>query len=90
MVHSQFFVALFFFKPWIREFKIIQKDYDIIEILVAQESEADAEDINSITCKIKQVMGEDSEVRFKFVDEIQPTKSGKYLYTISEVSDVEK
>ena len=86
MVHSQFFVALLFFKPWIREFKIVQMDYDIIDILVAQEGEANAEDINTITRKIKQVMGEDCEVKFKFVDEVSPTKSGKFLYTFSEVA----
>jgi len=85
VIHSQFFVALFFFKPWVREFKVVQKDYDLIEILVAIEQEANAADIDVITGKIKQVMGEDCRVIFKFVDEIPPTASGKYLYTVSEV-----
>jgi len=85
LVHSQFFVALFFFKPWVREFKIVQKDYDLIDISVALEGKADQNDIDVITGKIKQVMGADCKVEFNFVDEIPPTASGKYLYTISEV-----
>jgi len=85
VIHAQFFVALLFFKTWVREFKIIQKDYDLIEILVALEEEPDKNDIDVITSKTKQVMGADCKVAFKFVDEISPTASGKYLYTISEV-----
>ena len=30
---------------------------------------------------------EDCKVVFKFVDEVPPTASGKYLYTISEVTE---
>lgn len=85
LVHSQFFVALFFFKPWVREFKVVQKDYDLIDISVALEGKADQNDIDVITDKIKQVMGADCRVEFKFVNEIPPTASGKYLYTVSEV-----
>ncbi len=85
LVHSQFFVALFFFKPWVREFKVVQKDYDLIDISVALEGKADQNDIDVITNKIKKVMGADCRVEFNFVEEIPPTASGKYLYTFSEV-----
>jgi len=85
LVHSQFFVALFFFKSWVKEFKVIQKDYDLIEILVAAEGHPNKEDIDVITNKIKRVMGTECRVSFKYVDQIPPTASGKYLYTISDV-----
>ncbi|MHC4281069.1 MAG: phenylacetate--CoA ligase family protein, partial [Planctomycetota bacterium] len=81
VIHSQFFVALFFFKPWVREFKVVQKDYELIEILVALEQEVDQGDVEVITGKIKEVMGQNCKVEFKFVDEVPPTDSGKYLYT---------
>lgn len=87
VIHSQFFVALLFFKPWIREFKIVQKDYDLIEILLALEKEVDKADMEVITSKIRHVMGEDCKVVLKIVDEVPPTASGKYLYTISEVTE---
>ena len=85
LVHSQFFVALFFFKPWVKEFKVVQKHCDLIDISVALAGKADQNDIDVITDKIKQVMGADCRVEFKFVEEIPPTASGKYLYTFSEV-----
>jgi phenylacetate-CoA ligase len=85
VVHSQFFVALFFFKPWVREFKVIQKDYDLIKVLVAGDREPNQDDINVIVKKIHKVMGEGCKVEFDFVDEVPPTASGKYLYTVSEI-----
>jgi len=53
--------------------------------LIALENEVDEHDIDVITSKIRHVMGEDCKVVLKFVDEVPPTASGKYLYTISEV-----
>jgi len=86
VIHSQFFVALFFFKPWVREFKVIQKDYELIQVLVAGDQEPNQADIDVIVTKIHKVMGEDCRVEFDFVDEVPPTASGKYLYTVSEVA----
>lgn len=36
---------------------------------------------------IRAAMGEETEVRFDFVDAIPPSESGKFRYTISEVSN---
>lgn len=85
VVHGQFFVGLLFFKPWVKEFKVIQRKHDLIEILVASVSSPDENDIAEITVKIKQVMGDDCQVKFTFVDDVPPSSSGKYLYTVSEV-----
>lgn len=88
VVHAQFFVGLLFFRSWIREFKIVQKKYDLIEVLIANEGEPDENDIDEIGGKIRQVMGGDCRVEFVFVDEVAPTASGKYLYTVCEVEPV--
>jgi phenylacetate-CoA ligase len=85
VVHAQFFVGLLFFKSWVKEFKIVQEKHDLIEIHVAPDGTPDQNDIDDITTKIKQVMGDDCRVDFIFVDGIPPSPSGKYLYTISKV-----
>ena len=41
--------------------------------------------MKEIVDKIKIVMGQDCKVEFEFVDDIEPLKSGKYLYTVTEV-----
>lgn len=86
VVHSQFFVALFFYKDWIKEFKVVQQDYDKIEVLIAKTKNPVQEDLNTIHGKIKEAMGEDCQITVRFVDEVPPTASGKYLYTACEIS----
>lgn len=86
VIHSQFFVALFFFKPWVREFKVIQKEYDLIKILVACNHKPATADIDAIIQKIRLVMGQECKIEFDFVDEVPATSSGKYIYTVSEVA----
>jgi len=42
-------------------------------------------DFGDITDKIKLVMGDNTQIKYILVDDILPTKSGKYRYTISKV-----
>lgn len=42
-------------------------------------------DFDEIIEKIKLVMGENTKIEYKLVDEILSTTSGKYRYTISKV-----
>ena len=85
-IHGQYFIHLFYFNRWIKRFQVIQKSYDEIlcKIVVEKVMEADLDDI---TAKIQLVMGSDCMVTFDFVDNITPTKSGKHLYTISEIAE---
>lgn len=78
---------------WIHKYQIIQEDYDSVRVLlVPQESAEDvqerhSEEISEIAEKIRLVMGEACRVEFEFVEDILPTASGKYRYTISKVTD---
>ncbi len=84
-VHGQYFVALFFFKDWVKKFQIIQQSYDKILCRVVTKDCINESDIEDIKSKIRLVMGSNCEIEFDFVDEILPAKSGKYIYTICEV-----
>jgi len=89
LVHSHFIVQSIFFKDWIKRFQIIQKDFDLILLNIELRGGVDAAehggDVGKIEERIKLSMGEDVRVEFGFVGEIEPSKSGKYLYTICEV-----
>ena len=67
----------------VRKFQIIQHDYDLIECKIA--GNLSKNEMEEITKKISIVMGNNCKVEFNFVKSIKPTKSGKYLYTISNV-----
>jgi len=80
------FIGVVFNKGFISKFQVIQEDYDLIKIKVVIRDKIGFDNgKNEIINSIKKVMGQDCKVEFEFVDEIEPTKSGKYLYIICEV-----
>ena len=80
------FIGVVFNKGFISKFQVIQRDYDsiIIKVVVIDKLIFD-NSRNKIINSIKKIMGQDCNVEFEFVDDIEPLKSGKYLYTLSEV-----
>jgi phenylacetate-CoA ligase len=80
------FIGVVYNEGYIKKFQVIQKNYDKIVIRVVI---SDIEKFNKskaeLISSIKKVMGQDCTVDFELVDEIQPSSSGKYLYTISEL-----
>jgi phenylacetate-CoA ligase len=87
LIHSHYIVQRLFFKSWIKKFQIVQDDFEHIIIRIEKIGKPYKSDLDDIATKTKILMGKDCEVEFEFVDEIEPSKSGKYLYTISEVNE---
>lgn len=83
------FIGVVLNKGIIKKFQVIQEkeDYIIVKLVLdSKESfRKNRKDFEDIENKIKLVMGKDTKVDFKLVDEILPSKSGKYRYTISKV-----
>lgn len=81
------FVGVVFNKGYIRQFQVVQKEYDRVVIRVAVEDEAKfAASTSEMVQAIRRAMGDDCRVEFERVERIDPLPSGKYLYTISEVA----
>jgi len=76
-------------KPYIRKFQVIQERADFLRILIVPVKDIGApevvyaQEVADIKQEIKKVMA--CEVQVEFLDEILPTSSGKYRYTISHV-----
>ncbi|AKB24330.1 Phenylacetate-coenzyme A ligase [Methanosarcina sp. MTP4] len=80
------FIGVVYNKDYISKFQVIQKDYDFVLIKLVLKNEVQFNCYKEDIIKsIKYVMGQDCKVEFEFVEDIEPTKSGKYLYTINEV-----
>lgn len=90
-VYGAFFSVFFFFQDWIKKFQLIQEDYDFIRVLIVPRGSISsaaimhAKETNSITEKIRVLMGPDCKVKYEYVVEIPTTASGKYRYTVSKV-----
>jgi len=69
----------------IKQFQVIQEDYDRIRILVVMGAGLTEEYRKGVESKIKVAVGSDCEITWDFVDSIPKTPTGKYLYTRSLV-----
>lgn len=92
LVHSHFIVQALFFRDWIERFQIVQPRKNHIRILVVKKQAGcvPAWDIEDITEKCRILLGPDCGVEFEYVDDIAPSQSGKYLYTVCEVRKNER
>jgi phenylacetate-CoA ligase len=87
MAHSHFIVQSLFFRDWIKKFQIIQDriNHILIKVELNNNSKPIPEDIEDIITKIKILMGQGCQVDFDFVQKIERTPSGKYMYTICKI-----
>ena len=87
LAHSHFLVQALFFKDWIKRFQIIQDEIDhvLIKLQLNENTKAVDSDVEDITRKTKILMGESCKVDFEYVEDINRTASGKYVYTLCKV-----
>lgn len=87
-IHCLFFIYIIREIPGVAQFRIIQKSFDELQILIVKEPTFDTSTIKVIEEKIKKVMDEKVKIEFEFKEEIPLDKSGKYRWIISEVAPV--
>lgn len=69
-----------------RQFQVVQKSLDVIEVRLASSRPFTAEETASITAAFKKAFGHDFEIRWVYVDEFPRSSSGKFEEFISEIS----
>jgi phenylacetate-CoA ligase len=72
-------------KGFVKKFQVIQEEYNKIRIRAVVERALPESEKNEIEQKIRVAMGSDCIIQWDFVDDIQKTAGGKYLYTQSLV-----
>lgn len=76
-------------KGWIRRYQVIQKEYDHVAVRivlsdpVSSPEVAYADKLSEITSKMRLALGDTCAIEYSFEDDIPPTPSGKYRYTVS-------
>lgn len=86
LIDGEYFTHLLYYRDWLWKFQVVQKSYsEILFKLVASDSNHSSQDLDEIRAKTRLLMGSDCQVKFEFLPDIQPSSSGKYRYTISEV-----
>lgn len=83
VIHGEYFTHLFYFRPWIQKFQVVQEEYEKVVCSIVKGAPENPDDVRDIIEKIQLVMGNDCKVIMHYVDEIPASASGKYLYTKS-------
>lgn len=88
IIYGEYFTHIFYFKKWVKKFQVIQVNYnEIICKLVILQNEDITNDLEDIKNNIQAVMGNECNIKFEFVESIEPSKSGKFQYTICELNN---
>ena len=74
-----------YFRDWVERFRFRQVAYDRVVIETVNVSDPPPRELQDIESRVKALMGQDVEIQWSFLDDIQPLSSGKYLYTICEI-----
>ncbi len=87
LVDGEYFTHLLYFRPWVRKFQVIQKDYQEVLFKVGRANgNPPQNELDDIAAKARLVMGPECRVDFEFPADLPSHPSGKYRYTISEIS----
>jgi phenylacetate-CoA ligase len=86
---NTWFNSLFYFQDNIKQYQVIQETTDLILINLVLINKDKLKDMDKFfeenNQKICKIMGHQITVKYNIVDEIQPSPSGKYMYTFSKV-----
>lgn len=86
IIHGQYFIQILYHRPWVLRFQVVQESCDHVVVNLVVSEEPGTEEKEEIRRMIRAVMGDGCRVEFRFLDRIEPSRSGKYLYVLSNVA----
>ncbi len=84
-IHGEYFTHLFYGFSKIQQFQFIQNDINVLEVKIVSKERLTDKEAKDIINKCKKKLG-NIDVRIHYVEQIPPSASGKYLFTISNIN----
>lgn len=84
-VSGEYLTLTFNHIPGITNFQIRQKALNEITIYLVITDQYNTDTENKTSIKLKELFGPDLKIQFRYVNDIPLTKTGKHLFTISEI-----
>ncbi len=84
-VDGGWFTQLMFFKDFVERFQVVQREPGAVVFRLVTLRDPSRAELDEIVAGARAAMGQGCKVTFEVVDEIPPSPSGKYRYTISEL-----
>jgi len=91
IISGGFFFSILLSCKNIKQFQIIQEEIEFISINLVLIDKTKLKnmkkDFKEINKKIKLAMGNSTKIKYNIVEEIEPSPSGKYMYTFSKIKN---
>jgi phenylacetate-CoA ligase len=93
LVAGEYFNYVFYLQDWVEKFQVVQESTRRIRARIVRRKDmpeaggAEAAGLEEIVQKVRLALGADCSVSFEFVDDIEPSASGKYRFTVSNVHE---
>ena len=90
IIHGEYFTHLFYNKPQIKQFQLIQEKIESVKILIVPNSNYENFDFTKIIDEIESeisnlIKNDNLVIEFSIVEKINTTKTGKYRFTYSKI-----
>lgn len=89
LIDGNYFTRMVYFRDWVEKFQIVQTGYEEIVLRIVSRVRDRASlkpELDAMASHATAALGPHTVMKVEWLDEIPPAKSGKYRYTISEVS----
>lgn len=87
LVHGEFVTHLFYFREWVDQFQVDQIDFDRLRLRIVTRGEVSEDDIKEIEHNVRFVMGSDCKMDWEYVNSIEKSPQGKFIFTRCLISD---
>jgi phenylacetate-CoA ligase len=86
LIHGEYFTHLFYGVKGVVKFQFIQETLERFKLYIVPGKEFELAVLGGLKEKILKAVGQDCSLITEFVDDIPPTRSGKFLFTVSQLS----
>jgi phenylacetate-CoA ligase len=86
LVDSGYLQGLFYFRDWVKQYQIVQKNYsNIIYRVILNDHSPHQSELDEVISKTRLVFGDDCMIDFDFVSVFPSTSTSKHQFIISEI-----
>ena len=86
LIHGEFFTHLFYGQSTVRRFQFVQHEPDRYELRYEAAGPLEPGMRDSLTDRLRRVLGESARIEFERCLKIEPLVSGKHRFTVSKVT----
>ncbi|MFP8953862.1 phenylacetate--CoA ligase family protein [Natrialbaceae archaeon A-arb3/5] len=85
LVYPGYLRKQLYHEPWVKKYQIRQTETDRVVYRVVLDGKPPQEAIDNVTAETQSLLGNETTVDFEYMDQIDPSGSGKFRYTRSDI-----